>query len=89
MQGTAGAKVVATNNDNNRLDGVTLEVDLDLSANYAHVGIENGLTLNSTAQLTGWSGLLFIGTQTLGGTGTVVFGTSIYNTLSPSQASTT
>ena len=54
VQGTAGAQLVATANGNNRLDGVTLEADLDLSANYAHVGIENGLTLNSTANVAGW-----------------------------------
>ena len=47
--GTAGAKLVAAANGNNRLDGVTLQADLDLSANSAKVGIENGLTLDGTA----------------------------------------
>ena len=49
-----------------------------------YVIIENGLTLNGTAYL-GWTGyygrLNFIGAQTLGGTGEVVFSDNGSNTL--------
>ncbi len=58
------------------LSGVTVSGDWQMS-NANSVAITNGLTLNGTLSLgnstrTGW--LNFIGTQTLGGTGTVVMG---------------
>ncbi len=58
------------------MDGVT--VNGDLSINYGAVTVEDGLTLNGTATIAeGANGLYFVGTQTLGGNGTVVFGNPV------------
>ncbi len=59
---------------------MTLDGNLDLTANGSHVTISNGLSLNGTATLNSGgstdAALLFSGTQTLGGTGTVLFNNS-------------
>ncbi|RKZ83649.1 MAG: hypothetical protein DRR19_18800, partial [Candidatus Parabeggiatoa sp. nov. 1] len=76
------------------LNGVTMEADM-LLTNHSQVTIKNGLTLNSTATLglenSGYYGILnFEGTQTLDGTGTVVFANhSGSNGLRVMQAETT
>src|SRR5437867_8531857 len=64
------------------LDGVTADSELDLAdysyGNYVHIA--NGLTLNHVAVRLGnasgstYGQLYFDNTETLGGTGTVVFG---------------
>jgi hypothetical protein len=60
------------------LDGVTVNGDLDLTGDSVQVRVINGLTLNGTATIgmagSSWSRMDFSGTQTLGGSGTVVFG---------------
>ena len=82
--GADGAKVIYQGLSG-RLDGVIMDADMIVSevAN-TYVIIQNGLTLNGTAYL-GWTGyygrLNFIGTQTLGGTGEVVFSDNGSNTL--------
>jgi len=63
------------------LDGVTLNGELDVGRanNGAQVTVVNGLVLNGTAHVgnptNNWYGFMtFIGTQELGGNGTVIFG---------------
>ena len=71
------------------LDGVTLNGNLDLTVGGAvNVTVTNGLILNGTASLGSnagdWGYLRFTGSQTLGGTGSVVFGNGFngpFNTL--------
>ncbi len=70
------------------LDGVTAAGGLDLASNYeAYAYVKDGLTLsNATVRLgnaigTTYGLLYFQGTQTLGGTGTVLFGTNGNNSL--------
>src|SRR5262249_26091350 len=59
------------------LDGVRLDADVDVSQPYyADLTIQNGLTLNGTLTLGYSDALAFSGSQTLGGGGTVVLGTS-------------
>lgn len=60
------------------LNGVTLDANLDFTEPGDDVVVTNGLTLNGTATL-GYtrSSLSFAGTQTLGGTGRVAFGSFI------------
>ncbi len=76
------------------LDGVTIDGILTMS-NNSSVVVQDGLTVNGTLVLGSaslsavWAYLDFTGSQTLGGTGTVVFGQSIYNTLLVSEAATT
>ncbi|HEV7402006.1 MAG TPA: hypothetical protein VGO11_03735, partial [Chthoniobacteraceae bacterium] len=82
VQSTHSAALLTTFN-RGVLAGVTLNADLDATAGFQNVGvdIQGGLTLNGTATL-GELGLLrFAGTQTLGGTGTVVFNDSPHNAL--------
>jgi YD repeat-containing protein len=76
VAGAAGAQLTATNNSNNILDGVTLNADLLLAQNNAHVRIRNGLTLNGVVRMINHSSLSFEGTQTLSGAGTVEFPTN-------------
>ncbi len=90
---TSGATLVATGSGGT-LDGVTVDGNIDLTAVGANLTITDGLTLDGTAAVGAPSGnaygyLNFAGTQTLSGTGTVVFGQSIYNTLLVSEAATT
>lgn len=69
------------------LDGVTADSDLDMATYDSGVTIADGLTLNNaTLRLGGssgstWSALTFTGNETLGGTGTVLFGASSSNTI--------
>lgn len=93
---TAGARLQCDNDPNNRLDGVLLNGLLDLTIETgARAVITNGLTLNGTAYVGNptnqwYAGLLFAGTQTLAGTGEVVFGSnnSLRNVLQPTLAGT-
>jgi hypothetical protein len=88
-----GADLVFTN-QGGTLDGVTANSDLDLTQYYnAYAYVVDGLTLNATARLgnalgTTYGGLYFSATETLSGTGTVLFGKSgnnyIYETPYPS-----
>jgi hypothetical protein len=82
FQGTvdaSSAPLVATARGGT-LDGVTLGGALDMQANAAVVNVLNSLTLNGTIKLGGASGNAalnfngFFSQQTLGGTGSVVFG---------------
>ena len=82
---SGGAELVFTSSGGT-LDGVTTGSNLDLASNaYAYAFVKDGLTLdNATVYLGNASGttsslLNFWGTQTLGGTGTVLFGKSGYN----------
>ncbi len=84
---SGGASLVFTSSGGT-LDGVTANSNLDLSEVYgASVTIKDGLTLNNTTVLLGnesgstYGYLYTNGTQTLGGTGTVLFGGSSSNTL--------
>ncbi len=63
------------------LDGVTLNSDLDLSADSAAATVVNGLVLNGTATLGNFAQLNFSGTQTLSGSGEVVFNDADVNAL--------
>ncbi|HEX3151280.1 MAG TPA: LamG-like jellyroll fold domain-containing protein [Gemmataceae bacterium] len=87
---TSGAAVlIATTSTGTLAHGVTLDGTFDLTNfNYARATVTGGLTLVSGSTVligsnTGLYGLLLFdgGNQTLGGTGTVVFGTSGYNLL--------
>ena len=84
---SGGAELVFTSSGGT-LDGVTANADLDLASNNsANVHIVNGLTLNNaTVRLGNAAGstygqMYFDTTETLGGTGTVVFGKSGSNFL--------
>ena len=78
--GSGGQGLICTSSGGT-LDGVTANADLDLTANSARVGVTNGLTLNGTLALGSVSGsapsLNFQASQTLGGSGSVVFGTNL------------
>jgi hypothetical protein len=85
---SGGAELVFTNSGGT-LNGVTAASDLDLATlNSATATVVNGLTLSGvTVRLGNAAGstfgeLDFSGTQTLGGTGTVLFGKNGSNTLS-------
>jgi hypothetical protein len=81
---TAGSTIAGTGGT---LTGVTLDGTLDLtSVSGANATIVGGLTLGGGTVLVGaaagpYGYLTFDGTQTLGGTGTVVFGSSALNLL--------
>jgi hypothetical protein len=75
-----GGTIVGTNGDNliassngGTLDGMTLNTNFDLTASYGNVTVVDGLTLNGTATLGSYARIYFGNTETLGGTGTVVF----------------
>ena len=73
------------------LDGVTVNGNLDLSANSVTLTIKDGLVLNGTATLGGsnaFATLHFAGTQTLGGSGTVAFAGTGYAQASSSGGQT-
>src|SRR5262249_25147155 len=82
-----GGTFLQPTNSGGELTGVVLNGDLDLASESAHLDIgSGGLTLNGTAHLSNasrtTSGLLrFDGTQTLGGSGTIVFGAATSNNL--------
>ncbi len=75
------------------LDGVTVNGQLELPIDGAALVVTNGLTLNGTAYVGGTNGergaLFFAGTQTLGGSGEVVFGPSSANGVLVEQSGTT
>ena len=74
LAGSGGEGVIVTSSSENRLSGVTLEGDLDLSANTATLHISNGLTFNGTITLSGSGARLSSDTtQTIDGTGTIAF----------------
>jgi hypothetical protein len=81
---TGIALVVASNSS--FTSGVTLDGTLDFSASPGHtLSVTSGLTVNGTIQLgsigntTGYGTLNFMGNQTLGGTGSIVFGSDRTN----------
>ena len=49
----AGGALVCTSNSNNRLDSVEVTGNITLTASGATLRIQNGLTLNGTANITG------------------------------------
>ena len=72
------------------LSGVTVDGSLDLTASGAYADVTNGLTLNGTATLGADARLYFNGgSQTLGGTGTVVFNNASYQSLAIGTNNTT
>ena len=80
------------------LNGVTINGVLDVGNSYAQVsvGVTNGLVLNGTALVgnptnQNWGAIGFLGTQTLSGNGTVIFGNqnAYYNALYPVYGGTT
>src|SRR5262249_11822424 len=85
---SGGARLIAAANTSSRLDGVTLNSDVDLTAG-ATVTVVDGLTLNGNVLLNGQhaSTLSFSGSQTLDGTGNVIFGNAA-NTMPISYGST-
>jgi hypothetical protein len=92
VAGTNGAALAFYSN-NGTLNGVILNIDLDLTLDTrtARATLINGVTLNGTAKLGNDSGstsgtLIFQDTQTLNGTGTVLFGASSSNGLSVTGA---
>ena len=90
---TGGAKLIAASSGGT-LDGVTLNGDLDLTAQSATLTVKHGLVLNGTATIggngvTGFNQMIFTGTQTLSGNGAVVFGDAAYTALILSQSDTT
>ena len=92
---SGGAKVVtASGSHGSTLDGVTLDAGLDLTAEGGELAITDGLTLDGTATVGDPSDsfgftLEFIGSQTLDGTGNLVFGGgSGYDQLSVGDGST-
>ena len=90
---TGGAQLVTTSSGGT-LNGVTLNCNLGLTASSAYVSVINGLTLDGTATIGGNSGngsnwLEFAGSQTLSGTGSIVFGSAGYTGLLVTQNSTT
>ena len=80
LPGAAGQGITALNNGSNHLDSVRLDANLNLTTNNAVVTIYNQLTLNSTATIGYRARIDFPGSQTLTGTGTVVYATDeFYN----------
>ncbi len=73
---TSGSGLLrAVSSASNYLNGVALNGMLDMATNVSSRNrVINGLTLNGTANLDNSGILSFEGTQTLGGTGSVVFG---------------
>ena len=87
---TNGASLIAGAYSGGSLNGVTVDGTLDVGNSGSEVSllVTNGLTLNGTLLMgnptnSSWGGLEFLGTQTLGGNGAVVFGnqSSYYNAL--------
>ncbi len=69
-----GGSITANSNSNNRLSGVTLDADLDLSATNARLRLSNDVVINSTITVSGSNaGLISDTTQTIGGSGTIQF----------------
>ncbi len=90
-----GVSIVASGGT---LDGVTLNGTLDAGNTYSGIAlsITNGLTLNGTMLVgnptnTSWAGVIFQGSQSLAGAGSVVFGnaSAYYNVVYLGQPGTT
>ena len=77
-----GGADVALSSGGGTLNGVTVNGPLDLTATDANANVTNGLTLDGTATL-GYEARLYFsgGSQTLAGTGTVVFNNAIWQGL--------
>ena len=90
----ATAAQVTASSSGGTLSGVTLDANLNLTAQSADVMVTNGLTLNGTATIGASSGngfnfLEFSGSQTLSGSGAVLFGSAGYTALLVMQSGTT
>ena len=91
----AGDALVATNSGTNVLSGVTLDGTLDMASNYAaHVTVTGGLTLDGQVLLGSADGsdtgyLDFSQSETLSGTGSILFGGSVANFLDIPNSSIT
>ncbi|HET6878560.1 MAG TPA: Ig-like domain-containing protein [Pirellulales bacterium] len=86
-----GASLIISSN-NGTLNGVTLDGDLYVAGQNPAVVIKNGLTLNGTIYLGDTSGnlgsLLYYGSQTITGAGSVVFVGTSGNGIGPQLLST-
>ena len=88
---TNGATLVGTSSGGT-LSGVTLDGTLDLATNFgAGVGVTDGLTLGGTIDLGSADGstedaIYFDGAQTLGGTGSIVLGGALGNTINTASS---
>jgi hypothetical protein len=87
---SGGASLIVSGSGVNTLNGVTINGTLDVgnSIDGAGLDITNGLTLNGTMLVgnptnSDWGRVDFPGTQTLSGSGTVVFGNSGNNWIYP------
>src|SRR6185437_8697604 len=90
----SGGQVLTLTNVGGTLDHVTADANLDLSQDFnVNVNVTNGLTLNGIATLGSaafhYGRMYFNGSQTLGGTGSVVFVTSSNNFLFMNSAAST
>jgi hypothetical protein len=91
LAGTGGQGITFSGQQVSTLVGVTTSANLDLATKpSAGVNIVNGLTLNNATVNLGNAGnnsstLSFLNSQTLGGTGAVVFGQGPGNTIYSSQ----
>ena len=74
INSTGTGRLVAFNNNNNILSGVTLNGTLDLASGTGVERVVGGLTLNGSINVNSNSVLSFAGSQTLGGMGTIVLG---------------
>ncbi len=74
--GTGGQGISFADNGNNVLDGVTANANLDLATSTGFTQILNGLTLNGTASINNNSVLAVGNTETLAGSGDVLFGST-------------
>ena len=74
----SGQSLIATTT-NSTLDGVTLDTDLNLTPDNSVVTVQNDLTLNGTATIGYRARIDWPGSQTLTGTGTVVYATSEFH----------
>ena len=91
---SGGAELFFTN-QGGTLDGITTTGNLDLASNNgAQVNVQDGLTLNNATILVGnaagstYGTLYFTNTETLGGSGTVLFGKHGSNALYADGSST-
>jgi Ca2+-binding RTX toxin-like protein len=88
LRTSGSAKLTASDSTSNILRRVILDGELDLYSAQSTVLVEEGLTLNTTLRIGDPAGafrsiLSFrTGTQTLGGTGTIVFGSHTSNQIS-------
>ena len=75
LASSSGGQIQATNNSANFLDGVALTGTLNLATGtQTRENVINGMALTGTINVNNSSYLAFRGTQTLSGTGSIVFG---------------